>query len=252
VRRDGGIGLAFLLAMLAGGASARGSSQRRRGTAMRAHHGNTGRVSGTGHASAVELAHAPAAIGTGAGWPTWPRTRYAAALRALPPEVPDARRADVALALVAHFDLETDGGNAEWGGNVGNIRRFPRYAPDGSVHGDAGPAQTLADGLPYRRYASPDDGVRDYVALVSHAGYARPVWLRLLAGELSPGAYAAELANAGYSRRLTSGEDAARRADVDARAREIRAALSASPADITARVPAQGPKPADDGNKRPA
>lgn len=71
-------------------------------------------------------------------------------------------------AILAHWARETGWGRAEWNWNVGNIRAFP-----GAWRGQV-VWLTGRDGrLPYRAYRTLEEGVTDYVRLITRGRYRR-------------------------------------------------------------------------------
>ena len=92
---------------------------------------------------------------------------------------------DVALSVLAQWDLETAHGRGEWNFNVGNIR------PVGNE-----PRVELAGAGAFRAYASLEEGVRAYLALMQSQRYAS-CWAMLNADPLSD-EWARCLARKGY------------------------------------------------------
>lgn len=91
------------------------------------------------------------------GGANWRQTRLAALARA-------GVTGELAISVLAQWDLETDGGRAEWNFNVGNVRPV----------GDQPRVHLGAVGF-FRAYATVDEGVRSYLALVQSGRYT-PCW----------------------------------------------------------------------------
>lgn len=95
----------------------------------------------------------------------WTRSRYAAALAALPPDTFGRERA--AADMTAQWALETGWGRAERNFNVGNVRAFSDVPPF-----------YLYRGLRWRAFASLSEAVAVTVALYQSARYA-DAWTRV-------------------------------------------------------------------------
>lgn len=93
------------------------------------------------------------------GGANWRQTRLAALARA-------GVTGEPAISVLAQWDLETDGGRAEWNFNVGNVRPVP---------GSDQPRVNLGAVGFFRAYATVDEGVRSYLALVQSGRYT-PCW----------------------------------------------------------------------------